>query len=215
MIIKVTRVRLKNGKSDFQEWKRENFLAKRDRRVRRLIERIRGTIRKRSIAVELSRTLARRTRGRYVEESYVRIDHVCTWSRDRVALVFQIHQPCRKMKRIIASPRLCTLLDISVHQPLDSDILMPKGSTRRFRLCTVDTSDYICTRMAVYIRTAFEYAHRIYGQSLSAYLLIIIEGESPYASRDMSVKLDQAISDWSREIIRSPMRYWTEPRGRL
>lgn len=134
----------------FQKSKRENFFAERDRRIRRLIERIRGTIRKRSIAVELSRTLARRTRGRYVEESYVRIDHVRTWSRDRVALVFRIRQPCRKMKRIIASPRLCTLLDISVHQPLDSDILMPKGSTRRFRLCTVDTSDYICTRMAVY-----------------------------------------------------------------
>lgn len=193
--------------------KRENFFAERDQRVRRLIERIRGTIRKRSIAVELSRTLARRTRGRYVEESYVRIDHVRTWSRDRVALVFRIRQPCRKMKRIIASPRLCTLLDISVHQPLDSDILMPKGSTRRFRLCTVDTSDYICTRMAVYIRTAFEYAPNMYGQSLSEYLLIIIEGESPYASHDMSVKLDQAISDWSREIIRSPM-ILAEPRGR-
>lgn len=118
-----------------------------DRRIRRLIERIRSTIRKRSMAVELSRTSARRTHGRYVEESYVRIDHVRTWSRDRVALVFRIRQPCRKMKRIIASPRLCTLLDISVHQLLDSDILMPKGSTRRFRLCTIDTSDYICTRM--------------------------------------------------------------------
>lgn len=136
----------------------------------RLIERIRSTIRKRSIAVELSRTLARRTRGRYVEESYVRIDHVRTWSRDRVALVFRIRQPCRKMKRIIASPRLCTLLDISVHRPLDSDILMPKGFTRRSRLCTVDTSDYICTRIGVYIRTAFEYAHRICTTNHSAYI---------------------------------------------
>lgn len=80
------------------------------------------------IAVEVSRTLARRTRGRYAEESYVRIDHARTWSRDRVVLVFRIRPPCRKMKRIIASPRLCTLLDISVHWPLDSDILMPKGS---------------------------------------------------------------------------------------
>lgn len=105
----------------------------------------------RSIPVDVSRTLARRTRGWYVEESYVQID-VRTWSRDRMALVFWIRQPYRKMKRIIASPRLCTLLDISVHRALDSDILMPKGSAtdpdmyRRYLRLYMQAHVYVYTR---------------------------------------------------------------------
>lgn len=157
-----------------------------------------NTIWERSISVDVSRTLARRTRGWYVEESYVQIDHVRTWSRDRVALVLWIRRPCRKMKRIIASPRLCTLLDISVHWPLDSDILMPKGSA-------TDPDMYrrylrLYMHAHVYIHTAFE--HQIYIANHSAHLLIT-EDEPPYASHDTSTKLDRVISDWFCEVTRS------------
>lgn len=118
------------------------------------------------LSVNVSRTLARCTREWYVEESYVRIDHMRTWSRDRMALVFWIRQPCRKMKRIIASPRLCTLLDISVHRTLDSDILMPKGSAtdldmyRRYLRLYMHAHVYTCA--------AFEHRIYIYSQSLCA-----------------------------------------------
>lgn len=106
-----------------------------------------------------------------------------------MALVFWIRRPCRKMKRIIASPRLCTLLDISVHWPLDSDILMPKGSA-------TDPDMYrrylrLYMHAHVYTRAAFE--HRIYIVNHSAHLLII-EDEPPYASHDISAKLDRVIS---------------------
>ena len=122
--------------------------------------------------------------------TYVQIDHLRTWSRDRMALVLWIRRPCRKMKRIIASPRLCTLLDISVHRPLDSDILMPKGSA-------TDPDMYhrylrLYMHAHVYIHIAFEY--RIYIVNHSAHLLIT-EDEPPYVSHDTSTKLDRMISD--------------------
>lgn len=114
----------------------------------------------------VSGTLARRTRGWYVEESYVQIDHVRTWSRDRMALVFWIRQPYRKMKRIIASPRLCTLLDISVHRALDSDILMPKGSTTDPDMYRRYLRLYMQAHVYVYMR-CFR-APNMYSQSLWA-----------------------------------------------
>lgn len=144
------------------------------------------TIWERSISVDVSRTLARCTRGWYVEESYVQIDHVSTWSRDHMALVFWIRRPCRKMKRIIASPRLCTLLDISVHRPLDSDILMPKGSATDPDMYR----RYLRLYMHAHVYTCAAFEHRIYIANL-----LIIEDEPPYASHDMSAKLDWEISD--------------------
>lgn len=105
--------------------------------------------------------------------------------------------PCRKMKRIIASPRLCTLLDISVHRPLDSDILMPKGSATDPDMYR----RYLRLYMHAHVYTCAAFEHRIYIANHSAHLLI--EDEPPYASHDMSAKLDREISDWSCEVTRS------------
>lgn len=108
------------------------------------------------------------------------------------------------MKRIIASPRLCTLRDISVHRPPDSDILMPKGSaTGPGYVYTVGTAGDICTCTRVYIPAAFEHRiPRVRGQSL---------GASPHYRRraslrlaHMSAKLDRAIQVTSRGVTRSP-----------
>jgi len=93
---------------------------------------------------------------------------------DRVDL--RIRRPCRKMKRIIASPRLCTLLDISVQRSPDSDILMPKGSAtvpamyRRYLGLCMHAHERVYARglRAPNIRTVNHSAH-----------LLIIEDEPP------------------------------------
>jgi len=103
------------------------------------------------------------------------------------------------MKRIIASPRLCTLVDISVQRSPDSDILMPKGSAtvpamyRRYLGLCMHAHERVYARglRAPNIRTVNHSAH-----------LLIIEDEPPCeigpvlegARGVTGSKLDQALS---------------------
>jgi len=98
------------------------------------------------------------------------------------------------MKRIIASPRLCTLLDISVHRSPDSDILMPKGSAtvpamyrRYFGLC-------MHAHESVY---AFE--HRVYVLDHSAHRLVIEDGP-PCASAKLDRFLEGSAGSLGRRV---------------
>lgn len=124
----------------------------------------------------------------------VQIDHVHVIQGSYGSRI--LDSPYRKMKRIIASPRLCTLLDISVHRALDSDILMPKGSAT--------DPDMYCRYLRLYMQA---HVHVYTRRGPNIYIanhpehLLIIEDEPPYASHDMSTKLDRVISNWSCGVI--------------
>jgi len=124
------------------------------------------------------------TYSRMVRRGIVRADRSCR------ALVFWIRWPCRKMKRIIASPRLCTLLDISVHRPLDSDILMPKGSATDLDMYRRYLRLYMHAH--VYTRAAFE--HRIYIADHSAHVFSSSK-TSLLTPRIIIMKLARVISE--------------------